>query len=307
MCTGNDPNGPLLCGGRYHLFYQHLPAKVQWGWGLCWGHVSSTDMVSWQHHPPAICPTPGGPDADGCFSGCAVVIPKPLTAAQHAGGLRAQAAAAPITSSDQRRWPSKTAQAAAPAAGMHDGAPKQGGAQDVANAERGNAATAAAASGVPVLLYTGVVRRPDAPSGLKPSSLAVSELCYEQQLAAVAADPGEGKSSKTSKNSKLAVAAVVTPFAGKQHQRCVAGLAVPPWCTTGVSMWFGSTNNSTAWCAFIVLESGFKLKHSLWNIACGCVLEGPLLQITPPAHQWTQVPLPFCIFLFPHNLQVMPA
>jgi hypothetical protein len=44
--------------------------------------------------------------------------------------------------------------------------------------------------GVPVLLYTGVVRRPDAPIGLRPSSLAVSELCYEQQLAAVAADPG---------------------------------------------------------------------------------------------------------------------
>jgi hypothetical protein len=43
-----------------------------------------------------------------------------------------------------------------------------------------------------VLLYTGVVRRPDAPPGMRPSSLAVSELCYEQQLAAVAADPGEG-------------------------------------------------------------------------------------------------------------------
>lgn len=43
---------------------------------------------------------------------------------------------------------------------------------------------------MPVLLYTGVVRRPDAPPGLRPSSLAVSELCIERQMAAVPADPG---------------------------------------------------------------------------------------------------------------------
>ena len=38
-----------------------------------WGHAISHDLVHWQHLPPALLPTPGGRDADGCFSGCCVV------------------------------------------------------------------------------------------------------------------------------------------------------------------------------------------------------------------------------------------
>jgi beta-fructofuranosidase len=38
-----------------------------------WGHAISRDLVHWQHQPPALLPTPGGNDADGCFSGCCVV------------------------------------------------------------------------------------------------------------------------------------------------------------------------------------------------------------------------------------------
>lgn len=54
---------------RYHLFYQHLRSSCQWYWGLCWDHLVSDDLVSWKHLPPAVIPTRGWFDADGCFSG----------------------------------------------------------------------------------------------------------------------------------------------------------------------------------------------------------------------------------------------
>lgn len=50
-------------------FYQHLTSSTTWTWGLAWAHAASSDLVRWQHLPIAITPTPGGPDADGCFSG----------------------------------------------------------------------------------------------------------------------------------------------------------------------------------------------------------------------------------------------
>jgi beta-fructofuranosidase len=37
-----------------------------------WGHASSPDLVHWQHLPIALAPTPGGPDHDGVWSGCAI-------------------------------------------------------------------------------------------------------------------------------------------------------------------------------------------------------------------------------------------
>ncbi|KAI7843004.1 hypothetical protein COHA_003337 [Chlorella ohadii] len=69
----NDPNGLIFYRGRYHLFYQHVPGSSEWQWGLVWGHAVSKDLAHWRHLPPALAPTPGGPDADGCWSGCCAV------------------------------------------------------------------------------------------------------------------------------------------------------------------------------------------------------------------------------------------
>ncbi|MGC1361790.1 MAG: glycoside hydrolase family 32 protein [Silvibacterium sp.] len=68
----NDPNGPIYWDGNYHMFYQYNPNGAFWG-DMHWGHAISPDMVHWQHLPVALVPTPGGPDADGCFSGTAVI------------------------------------------------------------------------------------------------------------------------------------------------------------------------------------------------------------------------------------------
>jgi hypothetical protein len=59
---------------RYHLFYQHLRSSCQWYWGLCWDHLVSDDLVTWKHLPPAVVPSPGWYDADGCFSGGCVLF-----------------------------------------------------------------------------------------------------------------------------------------------------------------------------------------------------------------------------------------
>ncbi len=68
----NDPNAPIFWKGKYHMFYQYNPDGAYWG-NMHWGHAISPDMVHWRHLPVAFSPTPGGPDADGCFTGTAVV------------------------------------------------------------------------------------------------------------------------------------------------------------------------------------------------------------------------------------------
>jgi beta-fructofuranosidase len=67
----NDPNGPIYRDGQYHMFYQYNPNGAYWG-AMHWGHAVSPDMVHWRHLPVALAPTPGGPDAGGCFSGTAL-------------------------------------------------------------------------------------------------------------------------------------------------------------------------------------------------------------------------------------------
>ncbi len=67
----NDPNGLIEWNGAYHLFYQYNPHGAFHA-TMHWGHAVSTDLVHWRDLPVALVPTPGGPDAEGCWSGCAV-------------------------------------------------------------------------------------------------------------------------------------------------------------------------------------------------------------------------------------------
>jgi beta-fructofuranosidase len=68
----NDPNGPIYWKGKYHMFMQYNPNAAVWG-DMHWYHSVSADMIHWHHLPIGLAPTPGGPDADGCFTGTAIV------------------------------------------------------------------------------------------------------------------------------------------------------------------------------------------------------------------------------------------
>ncbi len=68
----NDPCGPIYYQGQYHLFHQYNPHTAVWG-DMHWAHAVSPDMVHWTRLPIALAPTPGGPDAQGCFTGTAVL------------------------------------------------------------------------------------------------------------------------------------------------------------------------------------------------------------------------------------------
>ncbi|MGC1906064.1 MAG: glycoside hydrolase family 32 protein [Candidatus Acidiferrum sp.] len=68
----NDPNGPIFWRGKYHMFFQYNPNSAVWG-DMHWNHAVSGDMIHWKHLPIALAPTSGWDDADGCFTGSAVV------------------------------------------------------------------------------------------------------------------------------------------------------------------------------------------------------------------------------------------
>lgn len=67
----NDPNGLIQWGDTYHLFYQYNPDYPKSA-PIRWGHAVSRDLVHWKDYPISLHPTPGGPDKDGCWTGCAV-------------------------------------------------------------------------------------------------------------------------------------------------------------------------------------------------------------------------------------------
>ena len=55
-CMPFDPNGAIYWKGKYHLFYIFQDKR-----GHNWGHVSSTDLFHWRHHPTGL--------VTGMFSG----------------------------------------------------------------------------------------------------------------------------------------------------------------------------------------------------------------------------------------------
>src|SRR3954471_10125036 len=63
----NDPNGCAHVDGRWHVFFQHNPAGPLHD-AICWGHISSTDLVRWREEPIALVPRPGELDRFGCWS-----------------------------------------------------------------------------------------------------------------------------------------------------------------------------------------------------------------------------------------------
>jgi beta-fructofuranosidase len=56
-----DPNGAIFWKGRYHLFYIFQDKRSGLRREHHWGHVSSTDLFHWRHHPTGL--------IDGMFSG----------------------------------------------------------------------------------------------------------------------------------------------------------------------------------------------------------------------------------------------
>ena len=49
----NDPNGPILLDGQYHLFFQLNPFGDQAG-HISWGHAVSSDLAHWKQLPVAL-------------------------------------------------------------------------------------------------------------------------------------------------------------------------------------------------------------------------------------------------------------
>jgi beta-fructofuranosidase len=65
----NDTCGGIKYKGWYHVFYQLNPYGDQWA-NIHWGHARSTDMVYWEHLPPALAPLP---NEVRCNSGCVTI------------------------------------------------------------------------------------------------------------------------------------------------------------------------------------------------------------------------------------------
>jgi beta-fructofuranosidase len=96
----NDPNGLALIDGRYHVFFQYNPDRPLHG-SIKWGHASSTDLLSWDYHEPALVNRPGTIDQAGCWTGCVVDDHGVPTAVYTAVADRASDAVVALARSDR--------------------------------------------------------------------------------------------------------------------------------------------------------------------------------------------------------------
>lgn len=95
----NDPNGLAYHDGHYHVCFQYNPYGPDHA-NMHWGHFRSPDLLTWEELPVALTPTPGGADADGCFSGNAVSDGNRLVAFYSA--FRKDNWAQPVTTAESR-------------------------------------------------------------------------------------------------------------------------------------------------------------------------------------------------------------
>ncbi|WP_033329523.1 glycoside hydrolase family 32 protein [Streptomyces yerevanensis] len=97
----NDPNGLVFHDGQYHVCYQYNPYGATHT-NVHWGHFRSPDLLTWEPLPIALSPTPGGVDADGCFSGNAVSDGDRLVAFYSANRQDRSPQHQPVTSATSR-------------------------------------------------------------------------------------------------------------------------------------------------------------------------------------------------------------
>lgn len=64
----NEPHAPIYYKGVYHLFFQLNITGPYWK-QICWGHLTSTDMVNWTPQPEIITPMEDSVVPDGVWSG----------------------------------------------------------------------------------------------------------------------------------------------------------------------------------------------------------------------------------------------
>ncbi|KAJ9179341.1 hypothetical protein P3X46_011142 [Hevea brasiliensis] len=79
----NDPNGPMIYKGVYHLFYQYNPKGAVWG-NIVWAHSTSRDLVNWTPQKVAIFPSQPS-DINGTWSGSATILPDGTPAILYTG------------------------------------------------------------------------------------------------------------------------------------------------------------------------------------------------------------------------------
>ena len=103
----NDPNGIGFWDGAWHVMFQYNPYASVWG-EIRWGHMSSTDLVTWTEEPVALAPRPDTIDASGIWSGVATLEDgRPslvYTAIPHEGGATLAARVAVARESAPGVW-----------------------------------------------------------------------------------------------------------------------------------------------------------------------------------------------------------